>query len=154
MNDRTEHPTELLQRFSRRNMVLLFVIVLLLGGTGIALTISPNGAVARSASRAAWFIPVAIAIIVGVQTSIARRRWDPKSTEVKVVLEDEFRQKNLSRASRAALVTVLVAQTPLAWTFGFLTQLPPPRLAFAMAISTITLGLLTLIALFLFFDRD
>lgn len=135
-------------------MAILLVIILLLGATGIALTISPEGAVARSSARAAWFIPIAIAIIAGVQTSFGRRRWDPKSEEVKLILEDEWRRTNMARATRAALVTVLVAQTPLAWTFGFLTQLPPPRLAFAMAISTITLGLATVLALFLIFDRD
>lgn len=154
MNDRTEHPSEILQRFSRRNLYVLLVIILLLGATGIAITLSPQGAVARSSERAAWFIPIAIAIIAGVQTSLARRRWDPKSEEVKRILEDEWRRTNMARASRAALVTVLVAQTPLAWTFGFLTELPPVRLAFAMALSTITLGLTTLIALFLIFDRD
>ncbi|HEV7238192.1 MAG TPA: hypothetical protein VGQ36_03050 [Thermoanaerobaculia bacterium] len=154
MNDRTEHPSEILQRFSRRNLFVLLVIVLLLGATGIAITLSPQGAIARSSERFAWFIPVAFAIIAGVQTSLARRRWDPKSEEVKLILDDEWRRTNMARASRAALVTVLVAQTPLAWTFGFLTQLPPVRLAFAMALSTITLGLTTLIALFLIFDRD
>ena len=60
----------------------------------------------------------------------------------------------MHRASRVALIVVLMAQYPLVLLFEFVMQLPPPRGAFAMAASTITLGLATLMALFLFFDRE
>ena len=154
MNDKLQHPSEVLERFSRRNLLLLLAIILILGGTALAITLSPEGAVARSSARAAWAIPIVIAIIGGLQTSLARRRWDPKSAEVNLILNDEWRRTNMARASRATLITVLAAQVPFAWVFAFLAQLPSVRTAFAMAITTITLGLTAFIAVFLILDRD
>jgi hypothetical protein len=82
------------------------------------------------------------------------RRWDPPSPEAKAILNDELRQTSLNRASRAALIVVLIAQLPLGLVFGMLAQLPAARTAMAMAEATITLGMATLISLFLFFDRE
>jgi hypothetical protein len=154
MNDKVQYPSEALERFSRRNLLLLLVIVLILGGTALAITLSPEGAVARSSARWAWILPVAMAIIVAVQTSLRGRRWDPKSAEVNLLLNDEWRRTNMARASRATLITVLAAQIPFAWVYAFLTQLPSVRTAFAMAITTITFGLTAFIAVFLFLSRD
>ena len=149
------HSSDLFSRFSRRSMFTLLFIVVVLGGTGLAMTLSPEGAISRGAARGAWFIPIAIALIVGVQQSWLRgRRWAPDSREVKLVMEDEFRQTNMGRASRYALIVVLVAQWPIALVLGFVTRLPAPRAEMAMAIATITLGLVTLISLFLHFDRE
>jgi hypothetical protein len=86
--------------------------------------------------------------------SLRRRRWAPDAPEVKAAMQDEWRRTNMDRASRTALIVVLIAQWPLGIVFGFLAQLPPPRAALAMAAATITLGLATLITLFLFFNRE
>lgn len=135
-------------------MIALLVIVIVLGATVVALTLSPEGAVSRSTARGFWLIPVSIVIFVALQTSLRGRRWTPDAPEVKAIMQDEWRQTNMARASRAALIVVLVAQWPLGLLFGFLLLLPPPRCASAMAASSITLGLATLIALFLLFDRE
>ena len=154
MTQHTDDPTEQFLRFSRRSMSALLAIVIVLGGTAIALTLSPAGAVSRSAARGAWLIPVGIAIFVAAQSSRRGRRWSPDSPEVRTVMQDEWRRTNMHRASRAALIVVLIAQWPLALTLGFAAQLPPPRAAGAMATSTLTLGLATLMAVFLFLDRE
>ncbi|HVR40812.1 MAG TPA: hypothetical protein VMU84_17100 [Thermoanaerobaculia bacterium] len=151
----TPDSTEMFLRFSRRSMFAMLVVVAVLGATAIALVLSPAGAVSRSVGRIGWMIPIAIVILVtATQGTLRGRRWSPDSPEVKLVMEDEFRRTNMLRAARIALIVVLVAEWPLALLFGFLTQLPTPRAAMVMAAATVTLGLLTQITLFLFFDRD
>lgn len=136
-------------------MIALLFVIAILGGTGLALILSPDGSVGRSAARAAWLIPIAMAIVVAaIQTSLKGRRWNPDSPEVKTILQDEFRRTNMDRAARISLIVVLAAQWPLGLTIAFLSGLPAERTAMAMAAASVTLGLLTLIALFLFFDRE
>jgi hypothetical protein len=148
-------PLDVFQQFSRRSRIGLLFVVALLGGTGLALILSPEGAVARSSARAAWLIPIAIVfVVVAVQASLGKRRWDPASPEVKAIMQDEWRRLNLDRASRYALIVVLAAQWPLALLIGFVSALPTVRTAMAMATASITLGLITFLALFLFFDRE
>lgn len=150
-----EGSVDVLQRFSRRSMVALLFVVAALGGTGLALILSPEGAVGRSAARAAWLLPVAIVIVAAVvQGSLRGRRWKPDSPEVRVILEDELRRASMDRASRIALIVLVAAQWPLGLLIGFVSGLPGHRTAMAMAAASITLGLLTLITLFLYFDRE
>lgn len=139
--------------FSQRSLVALLVVVVVLGATALSLMLSPPGAVASSANLAWWLLPVAIAALVAVPMSLQRRRWTEDAPEVKAVMQDEWRRMNRDRASRSSLIVVLVAQWPLGLAFGFL-DLPQPRVAFAMAAATITLGLVTWITLFLYLDRD
>ena len=155
MNPASEHPVEVFQRFSRRSMVALLFVIAILGGTALALILSPQGAVGRAANRMMWLIPVAIVIVVAaVQTSLKGARWDPKSAEVKTVMEDEWRRASMDRASRIALIVVVAAQWPLAMLLGFVAALPAHRTAMAMAAASMTVGLVTLIALFLAFERQ
>lgn len=153
MTESTDHPTELFLRSSRRSMAALLVIVLLLGAAALSLMLSPTHAVFRVASQAS-LAAVGIVSLVTLWMVLARRRFAPDSAEVKVVMEDEWRRTNILRASRAALIAVLIAQYPLVLLFGFGMDLPAPRGAFAMAAATITLGLGMLLALFLYFDRE
>ena len=155
MTGSTSDRSELLLRFSRRSMIVLLFVVVVLGAVALGLMLSPAGAVGDRANLVSWLMPVAIVIIVSaLQTSLRGQRWDPHSAEVKAIMQDEWRRANMARASRAALVAVLITQWPLALIFGFLTPLSPPRMAMAMAASTMTLGLVTMISLFLFFDRE
>lgn len=154
MSERATDSVELFFRFSRKSTIALLFIVLLVGITGIALTTWPRQVIPLGVTRGLWLIPVAIALAVGVQRARLGRRWSPESPEVKVVMEDELRRANLDRSARMALIVVLIAQYPLALIYGIFTRLPAPQLAFGMFFSTITIGLATLISLFLYFDRE
>ena len=155
MTEPIDNSSESLVRFSRRGMGTMLVIVLVFGATALAMTLWPEGAASRFMARAAWVFPIAIVVIgVALRATLRGRRWDPRSPEAKAILNDELRQTSLNRSSRAALIVVLVAQLPLGLLFGMLAQLPATRTALAMAEATITLGMATLISLFLFFDRE
>lgn len=155
MTEPADNPSESLVRFSRRSMGTLLGIVLVLGATTLAMTLWTEGAAARFMAHASSVVPVAIVLLaVALRATLRGRRFDPRSPEAKAILNDELRQTSLNRASRAALIVVLVAQLPLGLLFGMLAQLPAARTALAMAEATITLGMATLISLFLFFDRE
>lgn len=154
MTDSKESSLDVLQRFSRRSMVTLLFVVILLGGTALALILSPDGAIGRSATRAAYLIPVVIVVAAtAVQSSLRGRRWNPSSPEVAAILQDEWRRANMDRAFRISLIVLLAAQWPLGMLVG-LVDLPAVRIAMAMAAASITLGLVTLVSLFLYFDRE
>jgi len=151
----SESPAESLVRFSRRSLVSTLVVVLALGAAALGMTLWPDGAVSRFMARASWVVPIAIVILAAALRSTLRgRRWDPSSREAKAILQDELRQASLNRASRAVLAVVLIAQLPLALLLGALVELPALRTALAMSEASITLGMCTLISLFLFFDRE
>jgi hypothetical protein len=155
MDESNENSLEIFERFSRRSMVTLLFVVAILGGTALALILSPAGAVGRSAARASWLIPVAIVIAVAAaQSSLKGRRWNAASPEVAAIMQDEWRRTNMDRASRFSLIVVLAAQWPLGILIGVMGGVPSMRTAMAMAAASMTLGLMTLIALFLFFGRE
>lgn len=151
-----EDRSEVLVRFHRRSLAGLMVLTLVLGALGLALALSPAGAVRQPASLLWWLLPVVIAFFSRLLTSMGGPRIDPQSPEVKAVIQDEWRHNNMLRAARAALIVVLVGQWPLGLVLGFLTspQLTPVRVASAMAAATIMLGIVTTITLFLYFDRE
>ena len=154
MNYPEPNSIEILQHFSRRTTMAGLFLVAILGGTGLALILSPDGAAGRAATRAMWLIPVAIVIAVAAtQSVLKKRRWNPNSAEVQTIVGDEWRRASLDRASRISLIVVLAAQWPLALFVAFSSALPPVRIAMAMATASLTLGLVTLLSLFLFFDR-
>ncbi|HUP64340.1 MAG TPA: hypothetical protein VM557_03570 [Thermoanaerobaculia bacterium] len=153
MTDSTQHPAELFLRFSRRSVIALLATVILLGGAALSLMLSPSRAFFETASKVS-LVAVAVALLVTILVALHRRRWPASSPAVQVVMDDEMRRASVLRASRAALITVLLAQYPLVLLFGFFMELPAPRGAFAMGAATVTLGLITLLSLFLYFDRD
>lgn len=155
MNETNENTLDAVERFSRSNMVTLFFVVAILGGTALALILSPEGAVGRAAARAPWLVPVAIVIaVVAAQSSLKGRRWNPASPEVAAIMQDEWRRTNMDRAFRFSLIVVLAAQGPLGMLIGVLGGVESVRTAMAMAAASMTLGLMTLIGLFLFFSRE
>lgn len=149
---RAEH----FERYQRRRMIALLLVALLLGGIGLSLALSPPGAVAKMSNLPWWLLPIVIAVFVSLFTSAGQRRFPADSPEVKTAMQDEWRRTNLLRASRIALIVVLIGQWPLGLAIGFLThpQLTPARVASAMAAATITLGVTTTVLVFLFFDRE
>jgi hypothetical protein len=149
-----DSPSESLVRFTRRSMTALLGVVLFLGATTLAMTLWPDGLASAFMARASVVLPIAIVIlVVSLRATLGGRRWDPRTPEARAVLDDELRQASLYRASRAALIVVLIAQLPLGLLFGMVAQLPPARAALGMAEATMTLGLATAISLFLHFDR-
>ena len=152
MAERPDLLSERFHGFSRRSMFATLVVVIVLGSTGLGLILSTPGAV--KGHLVGWLIPVAIAILVAVTTSILSRRWASDSPEVRMIEQDEWRRTNMASAMRGALIVVLSAQWPLGLALGSITRLAPFRAAMAMATSTIALGLVTLIGLFLYFDRE
>lgn len=155
MTDPIVERSEVFLRFSRRSMAAMLAVVVLLGGTGLILMLTPTGEVWRIASRASLVL-VVIAVMLTMRISMQRRQWAPDAPEVKLAMQDEWRRTNMLRASRVALLAVLFAQYPLSLMLGFLTPLAytPPRVAMAMAASTVVIGLTTLISLFLYWDRE
>jgi FtsH-binding integral membrane protein len=147
---RPEPTIEALARVSRRGLYVVLFMIVALGGTAIAMAVEPESMFARWPGVMPWLIPMFTIFAVVTFRVRGGRGWNPASPEVKAVLEDEFRQANLARAQRATLIVVLAAQIPLALLFA---SLPESRSVMALAVSTITLGMATLITLFLIFDR-
>lgn len=138
-------------RFSQRSMVALLLITLILGGLCLAMALRPGDA-PRWMTSSITLLPILFAIaVVSLQRATLRGdRWDPRSPEVRAVLEDEWRRTSMDRAIRVAFFVVLIAQIPI----GLLVApLPSLRAVMAMATTTLTLGMATFLALFLFFSR-
>lgn len=141
-------------RMSRRALVVVLLAVLIAAATLIAHALRPGSFLSDWPSKAPWLIPVAIVLFVGIQAGT--RRGYTSAAEAKdvmaTVLEDEFRQANLSRAQRFALVVVLLAQIPLEALS--LSGLTTAAAVTVMAVTTVTLGMAALIVSFLVFDRE
>ena len=141
--------TELLLRASRRSLLVLLALILLISATIIAHVLHPGSLLADWASRAPWLLPVAIAAIFAMVIAPLRRRSG--AAEIKMLRDDEFRHANLARAQRAALVAAVVAQIPLAISVAGLTATAAVT---TMGVGTVTVVMATLITSFLYFERD
>jgi drug/metabolite transporter (DMT)-like permease len=143
---------ELVLRTSRRALVVVLAAVLLVAATLIAHALRPGSLLADWSSKVPWLFPVAmVAVFVILNAPLLRRQLRPDSPEMRAMLEDEFRHANLARAQRLALIVVLVAQVPLAILVSGLATEPAVTV---MAVASVTLAMTTLIASFLFFDRE
>ena len=150
----TETSSELLVRMSRRGMFAMLVMVLVLGGTLLGQTLWPEAPASRWVERSSWVFGLAtVLLFLVLRWPLRGRVFDPRSREVQAILQDELRQSSLNRAARAALLVSLVGQFPLALLF-MLARLSPKQALLAMAESTVLLGMVTFITLFLLFDRE
>jgi hypothetical protein len=148
----THNQSELLLRASRRALFILLLMILALGATLLGRAVWPDSLLATWSARLPWLLPVLIVLLmITMRLSTRGRAWDPKSPEVKRILQDEFRRTNFLRAQRGALIVVMALQLPLGLLFG---HLPGMRAVMAMGVTTVTVGVAALIALFLFFDRE
>ena len=145
----TDRP-EYLLRISRRSLFALLVLVVLIAATLIAHVLRPGSLLADWASRAPWLLPVVIGALFVFFIVPFRRSFRANDPDVKALQNDEFRQANLARAQRVALIVVLVAQIPLAM---FLSGLNAVAAVTVMGVSTITLAIATFIISFLYVDR-
>ncbi len=142
--------TESLLRIHRRSLVVLLAIILVVAATLIAHVVRPGSLLADWASRFPWLLPVAIVAVLVMFVVPARRSLGPEDAEVETVMKDEFRQANVARAQRIALVVVLIAQAPLAVVASGLAAVAAVSV---MSIATITIALATYIVAFLVADR-
>ncbi|HEV2644017.1 MAG TPA: DUF4395 family protein [Candidatus Elarobacter sp.] len=152
MTSPTEARSEKYLRFSRRRMTVALLLVLAIGGVCVAMIIRPGEPQWSRAIPALWIAAVVLA--GGLQRALGGERWDPRAPEARAIADDEWRRRNMDRARRVAFAVVLGAQLPLALLLASLQPLPVVQVVMAMGAATITLGLSTLIALFLYFDRD
>lgn len=155
MTDSAITRTETFLRSTRRNMIATLVAMILVGVTMLLITLTPGGAAWRTASLGSLALVITATILI-LQVTLSRRRWSAALPEVQIAEADEWRRNVVMRASRATMVTMLCAEWPLAMLIGFLApaQYNPPRVAMAMAGATITLGVVTQLALILHLDRD
>lgn len=149
MTDPTATRSEKYLRFTHRGMVVTLLLVLAVGGACVVMAIWPQDPRWSQAMLPLWII--AVVLTVGLQRTLGGDRWDAHAPEARAIMDDEWRRSNMDRARRIAFGVVLGAQLPLAW---LLSRLPSSQAALAMAAATITAGLATLIALFLYLDRD
>ena len=150
----TENASELLVRMSRRGMFAMLAMILVLGATLLGQTLWPEAPASRWVEKSSWIFGLAtVLLFVVLRWPLRGRAFDPRSREVQAILQDELRQSSLNRAARAALLASLLGQFPLALLF-MLARLSPRQALLAMAESTILLGMVTFITLFLLFDRE
>lgn len=147
----TPDRTELVIRYGRRSLALGLTWLGVLG-TCLALQVfDPEGPFTAMSNHLLKGLPIALPIAVAaLQASLKGKGFTTKDPEVRAVMEDEFRRVNLNKAFRCAFFSVFVLQVPLglaAWNL-------PPHVGLAfMGGFTILLGVMALMAYFLFFDR-
>jgi FtsH-binding integral membrane protein len=144
-----ESRSEKYLRFSRRSMTVLLLLIIAVGGFCVVLAFHPTSPVWSKAMVPLWIVAVVLAL--SIQRTLGGDRWDRRNPEVRAIVDDEWRRRNMDRARSVAFAVVLAVQLPLGL---LLSSLPPLQAVMAMAAATITLGLATLLGLFLYFDRD
>lgn len=145
-------PAERYLRYSHRNLVALLFLTILVGALFLYMAVG-DASPSRWLVRSGALLGVVAAIGLGALQRMTLRgdRWNPNVPEVQAVMQDEWRKTSMDRAMRVAFVVVLVAQIPI----GLLVAgLPSLRAVMAMAVTTLTLGLATLVALYLFLSRQ
>ncbi|MBI2213131.1 MAG: hypothetical protein HYU52_05740 [Acidobacteria bacterium] len=143
---------ELLLRLSRRGLMVVLAMLVIAGSTILAHLIRPGTPLADWPSRLPWLIPLSIVFMVAIIIAPGGKlRWRGDGPEELAILQDELRLANLARAQRFALFAVLLSQIPLAL---LLSGLPSASAVMAMAVSSVTLGVVTLIASFLVLDTE
>jgi MFS family permease len=152
MQSSTESSTEILVRRSRRSLLVFFFLILSFGAVLLAVLTAPHGPVSQFFSRAPWAFPMFIIGFVILQRALmGNAKWDPKSPEVRAIVNDELRRTSFDRAARIAFFVALFLQVPLA--LG-IESLAPHYALLTMAVATITLSVATLVGLLLYFDRE
>jgi hypothetical protein len=129
------------ERYSRRSLWTVLVLLVLVGAIGL----SPLGSVPRLRP----LVPVAIVIAV-IALRWSARSVGADSRVMRRVFDDELRRQSLALAFRDALIAVMGMQPLLA--IG-ITMWPFAVPAAFMACATAEVGLVTLIASLLIRDR-
>lgn len=143
---------EMLLRVNRRALGVVLLLIVFLGGTAMAMALWPDTWLGEWPLRFPLLFPIAVVMaFFCLRFFGGGRDFRADAAEVKVVLNDDFRQANLARAQRIALVLILIAQVPLGLLF---MRVQTTRAVIGMGGTTIALGVSAVILLFLFFDRE
>jgi hypothetical protein len=151
MNSTTpdEAETEILVRYARRSLWNTLVVVLLFGGAAALSLASPES---HAFSHLATALPMIILFAYAAvrKASAKGARTDLSASAIKALLNDELRQYSMKLAYRNGFFAVLLAQPLLA--------LAPTWIKFAypvsfMACVTIVIGVVTMMASLLYYDR-
>ena len=126
-----------------------------LGVLGICLALQvfdAEGTFTAMSNNLLKFLPIGLPIAVAaLQASLKGKGFTKEDPDVLAVMKDEFRCANLNKAIRYAFFTVFILQVPL----GLAVRNHPTPVALAfMGGFTVLLGVMALMAFFLFFDRD
>jgi hypothetical protein len=151
MNSTTPERTELVIRYGRRSLALCLVWLGLLGTCLAFQVFDPEGPLTAMANNLLKFLPIGLPIVlVALQASLKGKGFAKNDPDVRAVMEDEFRRANLNKAFRCAFFTVFIIQVPL----GLAVWNHPTHVAlYFMGGFTVLLGVMALMAFFLFFDR-
>ena len=144
--------TEGLLRYMRRLQVVSLATI----STGfcyLALTAwDPEAHFERLRSGLLVFCPVILTLgFVWSKLALKGNRYSLKDPVVQAINRDEFRRINLGRSARVAFFSVMIVQIPLAWV---LSLRPSGQSPFHMGTLTTFIGFISMLAAFLFFERD
>lgn len=140
-----ENEIEALVAHARKTLWLALVLVLVLGACGLAMIFGSGAGAPVPARTLMLTMPVCVAFAAVAGSGPART-----SRAMTVLLQDELRQFALQRALRNGFLAVLAIQPVLAWTLSTFAVAAPLAL---MAALTCMLGLCTVIASVLYYDR-
>lgn len=150
-NNNDINESELLVQYSHRSLWVTLAGVSLLGAYAVCTIMFPESAAAASANRLMQGFPIVIVLLLGIlQYPLRRRKIDPTGPAMQRILNDELRQFSLQRAYRNALGAVVVAQPLLV---ALLYWRNTPGAAAFMASATGVIGLFTVLASILYYDR-
>jgi hypothetical protein len=149
-------PPERYFRYSQWALATVFVLILTYGILFLVNSFRPNDPTVRLITGYHWIYGLAGAILLGVllflQVAVARGA-EMKGTRRRglAVEADEWQQKNLDRAMRVAFVVMVFAQFPLAWLLSSSSATMP---LLAMGVTTVHLGIATLLGTYLYLSRE
>ena len=151
MNPTTPERTELVIRYGRRSLALCLAWLGMLGTCLAVQVFDAEGPFTAMTNNLLKFLPIGLPMAVAaLQASLKGKRFTTHDPDVRAVLQDEFRRANLNKAFRCAFFTVFILQVPL----GLAVWNHPTHVAlYFMGGFTVLLGVMALMAFFLYFDR-
>jgi hypothetical protein len=135
----------------QRSMLLGLIFVVCLGGTFMVQVFWPGNDGAGLLGALAVSVVYAIALFAVHRVTLGGRSWRVRDPEVQTVLRDEWTRASRNRAFRVAFLVTFWAQVPLMFIMSYL---PPEPSVPGVAWVTMTLGLATYYASYLYFSRQ
>jgi cytochrome bd-type quinol oxidase subunit 2 len=152
MNVTTISETDQMERYLRRGLWILLLLMLLIGA---CTTVSIGLPGTQAARIARWTLllafPMAIVLMVAKLIGNAKAaRTDPYGMAMRALLNDELRQESLKRAYRNAFFGMLGLQALLPVAIMYISVPNPAALMSSLTTST---GMVIFVASLLHYDR-